>query len=152
MLRKSVDNVCQENRDAVYLKNIFSEFDKPVQITSAETEKFKEYTISQWINNQINNTLEDISEHVIKSNTENLDKKNIKEIVLFLEKFFRRLGFGTFEFAQKSGKNIFKVKHSADVNIATFLTKLFEKLFQTHLRNYSYHIISGHESSCVLFR
>lgn len=58
----------------------------------------------------------------------------------------------TFEYTQKTGRNIMKIEHVMGINGSSFYKKFFEKIFESCLKNYSFYVISDERSVCVIFR
>ena len=130
--------------------NLFQEFDKSVK--SNESLNFDKFSINDIINEAIEKAINGIVIKIINTKAVLTSSKNVSEIAIIFEKFFKDSNFGIFTHTQKSGRNNFKVIHKSGSNGSKFLEKFFEKIFKACLENYSYHIISDENSLCVIFR
>lgn len=129
---------------------LFDKFSKSVNCK--DEINFKKHSINDIINETVENAINDIVIKIINTKTILTSSKNVDEIAKICEKFFQDSNFGTFEYIQKTGRNNFKVVHKSGYNGTKFLRKFFEKIFESCLKNYAYHIISNENSLCVIFR
>ena len=136
------------------LKNsLFHEFENTVNIIKINNLNFFEKnSLCGIIDKSIENVIEDIITRLFDTDPSFLKLNNTGKMIRSFEKFFSDSNFGTFEYAQKTGKNIFRVKHSAGINGTKFLKRFFERIFKICLKNYSFHIISNENYVCVMFR
>ena len=133
--------------------SLFREFENPVSIMKIiDSKKFEKSSISDIINKSIESIIEDIATHIISTESSFLRSKNTKEMAKTIEKFFKDSNLGTFEYVQKTGKNIFRVEHSSGTNGTEFFKKFFERIFEICLKDYSFHIISNDSHVCAIFR
>lgn len=130
--------------------NFFYEFDKPVNYN--DEMNFEKFSINDIINESVEKAINDVVTKIINTKTILISSKKVSEIAEICEKFFWDSNFGTFQYIQKSGRSNFKVIHKSGNNGTKFLKKLFEKIFNTCLKNYTFHIISDENSLCVIFR
>ena len=133
--------------------SLFHEFENQVNITQIiDSKNLEKDSISDIINKSVESVIEDIVTHIINTESSFLSSKNTKDMTKSIENFFKDSDFGAFEYIQKTGRNIFRVEHSAGTNGTEFFKKFFEKIFEICLKDYSFHIISNQSCVCVIFR
>lgn len=142
-------NSIKEQQDYNSINALFHEFENSVDIKQKISSK-------NFIHNAIDTSVENlIDDHVtstINADSSLIDSKNVKDVMTSIENFMLNSNFGTFEYTQKTGRNILKVKHSMGINASNFCKKFFERIFGICLKNYSFHVIYDECSVCVIFR
>ncbi len=142
-----------EKSNEMLTNSLFHKFENPVSIIKIiDSKKVEKNSISCIIQKSIDSIIEDIATHIINTESSFLKSKNTKEMAKSFDKFFKDSNLGTFEYVQKTGKNIFRVEHSSGTNGSEFFKKFFEKIFEICLKDYSFHIISNESHVCVIFR
>jgi len=146
-----------ESKDAksneMLTNSLFHEFKNPVNIIQiSDLKKLEKNSFSDIINKSTESVIEGIVTCLINKEPSFLQLNNTKKMAKSFEKFFNDSNFGTFEYLQKTGKNVFRVEHSAGINGTKFLKRFFERIFKICLKNYSFHIISNESYVCVIFR
>lgn len=144
-----LENSIKEQQDYNSINALFREFENPVDIKQKiSSKKF----IHNAIDTSVENILDDFVTSTINADSTLIDSENIKDAMTSIENFMLNSNFGTFEYAQKTGRNILKVKHSMGINGSKFCKKFFERIFDICLQDYSFHVISDDRSVCVIFR
>ena len=139
--------------DEKKLNSLFNEFENPVNTMQIIDSKISEKnSIADVINKSIQSVIEDIATQIINTESSFLQSKNVEEMAKSIESFFKKSNLGSFEYVQKTGKNIFRVNHFLGTNGTEFFKKFYEKLFQVYLKNYSFYLISNESYVCVIFR
>ena len=142
-----------KNSDETLTNSLFHEFKNPVNmIKIIESENLEKNSINDIISKSIESIIDNIATRIINTESSFLRSKNTKEMTKSIENFFMDSNLGTFEYVQKTGKNIFRVEHSSGTNGTEFFKKFFEKIFEICLKDYSFHIISNQSYVCVIFR
>jgi len=137
----------------ILTNSLFREFENPVNIMKIiDSQRLEKNSISDIINKSIEYVIGDIASHIINTESSFFCSKNTKEMAKSIEKFLKDSNLGTFEYVQKTGKNIFRVEHSSGTNGTEFFKKFFERIFEICLKDYSFHIISNESHVCVIFR
>ncbi len=132
---------------------LFDKFENPVDVIKIiDSKKIVKTSINDVMSKSIESVIETIATHIIDTESSFLRSKNTPEIVKSIETFFKGSDLGTFEYVQKTGKNIFRVEHSSGTNGTEFFKKFFERIFKIYLKDYSFHIISDESHVCVIFR
>ena len=144
-----LENSIKEQQDYNSIKALFSEFENPVDIKQKISSK---NFIHNAIDTSVENVIDDLVTSTINDDSSLIDSKNIKDVMISIQNFMLNSNFGTFEYTQKTGRNILKVTHSMGINGSNFCKKFFERIFGICLKNYSFHIIYGEYSVCVIFR
>ncbi len=135
------------------LNSLFNEFENPVNTMQIiDSKKPEKNSIADIINKSIQSVIEDIATQIINTESSFLQSKNIEEMAKSIESFFKKSNLGSFEYIQKTGKNIFRVNHFLGTNGTEFFKNFYEKLFQVYLKNYSFYLISNESYVCVIFR
>ena len=148
-LNKSRDSLLKEE----LTENLFREFENQVKKSKTfNSEKFGKYSIIDMIHKSVENGIENVVTHIINTYPSLVGTKQVKIMAKLFEKFFEDSNFGNFEYTQKTGKNIFRVEHTIGINGNEFLKKLFERIFEICLKNYSFHIISNKNYVSIIFR
>lgn len=142
-------NSIKERQDNNSLNALFREFENPVDI---KQKIFSKNFIHDAIDTSVENIIDNFVTSTINADSSLIDSENVKDAMTSIENFMLNSDFGTFEYTQKTGRNILKVKHSMGVNGSTFCKKFFERIFDICLPDYSFHIISDDRSVCVIFR
>jgi len=139
--------------DEKLTNSLFDEFENQVNVMQIiDLKKPKNYSIDEVINKSIQSVIDDIVTQIINTESSFLRSKNVKEMAKSIEIFFKNSNLGNFEYVQKTGKNIFRVKHYLGTNGTEFFKKFYEKLFKVYLKNYSYYLISNESYVCIIFR
>lgn len=144
-----LDNSIKERQDDNSLNALFREFENPVDIKQKIHSK---NLIHDAIDTSVENVLDDFVTSTINSDSTLIDSENVKDTMTSIENFMLNSDFGTFEYTQKTGRNILKVQHSMGVNGSKFCKKFFVRIFGICLQDYSFHVISDDRSVCVIFR
>ena len=144
-----LDNSIQKRQDDNSFNALFREFENPVDIK--QKIHFKNF-IHDTIDTSVENIIDDFVTNTINADSSLIDSENVKDAMTSIENFMLNSDFGTFEYTQKTGRNILKVKHSMGVNGSKFCKKFFERIFGICLHDYSFHVISDDHSVCVIFR
>ena len=153
MYKKLKTRSKDEKLDEKKLNRLFNEFENPVNTMQIiNSKKPEKYSVAEVINKSIQSVIEDIATKEVNTESLFLESKNVKEIAKSIENFFIKSELGSFEYVQKTGKNIFRVKHYLGTNGTEFFKKFYEKLFKVYLKNYSYYLISNESYVCVIFR
>jgi len=148
-LLDKLDDSIKERQDNNSLNTLFREFKNPVDIKQKiHSENF----IHDAIDTSVENVLDDFVTSTISADSSLIDSENVKDAMTSIENFMLNSNFGTFEYTQKTGKNILKVQHSMGVNGSKFCKKFFERIFGICLQDYSFYVISDDRSVCVIFR
>lgn len=135
------------------INNLFHEFENSVNLLQIiDFKKLEKYSISDIIYKSVECIIEDIAVYIINKESSFLRSKNVKEMATSIEKFIKDSNLGTFEYMQKTGKNIFRVEHVLGTNGSEFFKKFFTRIFNIYLKNYSFHILSNKCHVCVIFR
>jgi hypothetical protein len=135
------------------LNSLFNEFENPVNTMQIiDSKKPEKNSIADIINKSIQSVIEDIATQIINTESSFLQSKNVEEMAKSIENFFKKSNLGSFEYIQKTGKNIFRVNHFLGTNGTEFFKNFYEKLFQVYLKNYSFYLISNESYVCVIFR
>lgn len=145
----TLENSIKEQQDYNSINALFREFENSVDIKQKTSSK---NFIHNAIDNSVENVIDDLVTSTINDNSSLIDSKNVKDTMIFIENFMLNSNFGTFEYTQKTGRNILKVKHGMGINASIFCKKLFERIFGICLKNYSFHVIYDEYSVCVIFR
>jgi len=153
-LYEKLDDTSQNTKLDEKLKNsLFSEFENSVNFKKIiNSKKIEKTSINDIINKSIESVIEDIVLHIINAESSFLNSKNAQELVKSIENFFKNSNLGTFEYMQKTGKNILRIEHSSGTNCTEFYKSFFKKVFEICLKDYSYHIISTESHVSVIFR
>lgn len=139
--------------DKKKLNSLFNKFENSVnKIQIINSKKPEKYSVAEEINKSIQSVIEDIAIQIINTESSFSESKNVKEMAISIESFFKKSNLGSFEYTQKTGKNIFKVKHFLGTNGTEFFKKFYEKLFEVYLKNYSFYLIYNESYVCVIFR
>ncbi len=144
-----LENSIKEQQDYDSTNALFREFENPVEIKQKIISK---NFIHNAIDTSIENTIDALVTSTINTDSSLIDSKNIKDTMKSIENFMLNSNFGTFEYTQKTGRNIIKVKHSMGVNGSNFCKKFFERIFGICLKDYSFHVIYDEYTVCVIFR
>lgn len=142
-------NSIKEQQDYNSINALFHEFENPVDIKQKVSSK---NFIHNVIDTSVENLIDDHVTSTINADSSLIDSKNVKDVMTSIENFMLNSNFGTFEYTQKTGRNILKVKHSMGINASNFCKKFFERIFGICLKNYSFHVIYDECSVCVIFR
>ena len=130
--------------------NLFDKFNTPVKKNNDS--KIEKISINEIINESVENAINNIVTNIIKTRPILTSSKDVNEIAKICKKFFNDSNFGTFEYMRRTGRSSFKVRHSSGINGTKFLSKFFSRIFNTSLKNYSFHIISNNTQVCIIFR
>ena len=144
-----LENSIKEQQDYNSTNALFREFENPVDIKQKISSK---NFIHNAIDTSVENIIDDLVTSTINDNSSLIDSKNVKDVMISIQNFMLNSNFGTFEYTQKTGRNIFKVKHSMGINGSNFCKKFFERIFGICLKNYSFHVIYDEYTVCVIFR
>ena len=148
-----MEHFIEKRQDEKSIDGLFHDFENPVEIKQKISSKnIKNCPIHEEINNSVDHVLEDLVTKTINVNSSLIDSKNVNDVMKSIETFLINSDFGTFEYVQKTGRNMLKVKHSMGVNGSNFCKKFFERLFGICLSDYSFHVILDENSVCVIFR
>lgn len=110
--------------------NLFHEFENPMGLTQKTNSKnFKKNVIHNAINISVEHILDDLVINVIDDESLLLNSKNVKEVVMSIKDFLTNSNVCTFEYTQKTGRNIMKIEHVMGINGSSFYKKFFEKIF-----------------------
>lgn len=149
-LGKKIKNL---KSDEIQIHNLFHEFENSVNAFPViDFKKLDKHSISDIICKSVESIIEDIAAYIINKESSFLSSKNTKEMAISIQKFFVDSNLGTFEYVQKTGKNIFRVEHILGTNGTEFFKKFFTRIFDIYLKNYSFHILSNERHVCVIFR
>jgi hypothetical protein len=148
-LLDKLENSIKERQDYDSINALFREFENSVDIKQKISSK---NFIHNAINSSVENVIDDLVTSTINADSTLIDSKNVKDTMTSIENFILNSNFGTFEYTQKTGRNIIKVKHSMGINGSNFCKKFFERIFGICLNDYSFHIIYDEYSVCVIFR
>lgn len=153
-LSEKLDDALQNTKSDENLKNnLFSKFEKPVNLKKIiDSKKIEKTSINDFINKSIESIIEDLTTHIINTESSFQRSKNAKELVSSIKSFFKDSNLGTFEYIQKTGKNILRVENLSGTNGTEFYKLFFQKVFEAYLKNYSYYIISNESHVSVIFR
>ncbi len=139
--------------DEILTNSLFDKFENPVNVIKIiDLKKIDKISINNIMAKSIESVIEAIATHIIDTESSFLRSKSTTEIVKSIETFFKGSDLGTFEYVQKTGKNIFRVEHLSGTNGTEFFKFFFERIFEIYLKNYSFHIISDESHVCVIFR
>ncbi|MFQ5497062.1 MAG: hypothetical protein ACE5DU_04155 [Nitrosopumilus sp.] len=130
--------------------NLFDKFNMPVE--GNNNLNIKELSINQIINESVENAINNIVTNIIKTKPILTSSKDVNEIAKICKKFFNDSNFGIFEYTQRTGRNSFKVRHSSGINGTKFLGEFFRRIFNSGLKDYSFHNISNNTQVCIIFR
>jgi len=148
-LKNSTIQYCGENPVDV----LFRKFENLVKSEKKSClTNFKENSIHDFIDCSIGNTLNDIVSKIINGDLSLTGSKNVPDLMTSIENFLIHTNLGTFDYSQKTGKNILKVEHCMGANGSIFCEKFFKRLFEICLIDYSIHVISNENFICVIFR
>lgn len=153
-LSEKLDDALQNTKSDENLKNnLFSKFEKPVNLKKIiDSKKIEKTSINDFINKSIESIIEDLTTYIINTESSFQRSKNAKELVSSIKIFFKDSNLGTFEYIQKTGKNILRVENLSGTNGTKFYKLFFQKVFEAYLKNYSYYIISDESHVSVIFR
>jgi len=153
-LYETLDNKSKNKKsDEILTNRLFDKFENPVDVMKLiDSKNIAKTSINDIMRKSIESVIDAIATHVIDAESSFLRSKNTREIVTSIETFFKSSNLGTFEYVQKTGKNIFRIDHSSGTNGTEFFKKFFERIFEIYLKNYSFHIISDESHVCVIFR
>lgn len=153
-LSEKLDDALQNTKSDKNLKNnLFSKFEKPVNLKKIiDSKKIEKTSINDFINKSIESIIEDLTTYIINTESSFQRSKNTKELVSSIKIFFKDSNLGTFEYIQKTGKNILRVENLSGTNGTEFYKLFFQKVFEAYLKNYSYYIISDESHVSVIFR
>lgn len=153
-MSEKLDDALQNTKSDKNLKNnLFSKFEKPVNLKKIiDSKKIEKTSINDFINKSIESIIEDLTTYIINTESSFQRSKNTKELVSSIKNFFKDSNLGTFEYIQKTGKNILRVENLSGTNGTEFYKLFFQKVFEAHLKNYSYYIISDESHVSVIFR
>ena len=144
-----LENSIKERQDDDSVNALFLEFENSVDIKQKiSTKNF----IHDIIDTSVENIIDNFVTSTINSDSSLIYSKNVKDTMKSIENFMLNSDFGIFEYTQKTGRNILKVKHSMGVNGSTFCKKLLERILGICLQDYSFHVISDERSVCIIFR
>ena len=148
-MSNNLENSIKKRQDKNSINNLFLKFGNSVDI---EQKTLSKNFIHDAIDASVENVIDNLVTSTIDVDSSLIDSKNVKDVVISIENFILNSNFGTFEYIQKTGRNILKVKHSMGVNGSDFCKKFFERIFGICLQDYSFHVISDDRSVCVIFR
>jgi len=132
---------------------LFRKFESPVKFEKKLClTNFKENSIHDSIDYSVGNVLDELVSRIVENDLSLTDSKNVPDLMKSIENFLINTNFGTFDYSQKTGKNILKVKHCMGANGNIFCEKFFKKLFELCLTDYTMHVISNENFVCVIFR
>lgn len=153
-MSEKLDDALQNTKSDKNLKNnLFSKFEKPVNLKKIiDSKKIEKTSINDFINKSIESIIEDLTTYIINTESSFQRSKNTKELVSSIKIFFKDSNLGTFEYIQKTGKNILRVENLSGTNGTEFYKLFFQKVFEAYLKNYSYYIISDESHVSVIFR
>lgn len=144
-----LENSIKEQQDYNSTNALFREFENSVDLKQKISSK---NFIHNAIDTSVENVIDDLVTSTINTDSSLIDSKNVKDVMTFIQNFMFNSDFGTFEYTQKTGRNILKVKHRMGINGSNFCKKFFERIFGICLKNYSFHVIYDECSVCVIFR
>jgi len=132
---------------------LFHKFESPVKFEKKPClTNFKENSIHDSIDYSVGNILDDLVSRIVDNDSSLTDSKNVPDLMKSIKNFLINANFGTFDYSQKTGKNIVKVEHCMGENGNIFCEKFFKRLFEHCLTDYSIHVISSENFVCVIFR
>ena len=113
-----LENSIKERQDCDSINALFREFENSVDIKQKISSK---NFIHNAINSSVENVIDDLVTSTINADSTLIDSKNVKDAMTSIENFILNSNFGTFEYTQKTGRNIIKVKHSMELMVVIFV-------------------------------
>lgn len=148
-MSNNLENSIKKRQDKNSINNLFLKFENSVDIEQKTRSK---NFIHDAIDASVENVIDNLVTSIIDADSSLIDSKNVKDVMTSIENFMFNSNFGTFEYMQKTGRNILKVKHSMGLNGSNFCEKFFGRIFGICLKNYSFYVIYDEQSVCIIFR